>query len=69
MGKIGNYQLVMLFLGVVSIIAISGSIFLSSTNHPIPEEIKFIGGAAIAALAGILVRPPIGNEGNDGNEQ
>jgi hypothetical protein len=52
------YRTVVSTLGLVTIIAILGSIFLSATSVTIPDVLTALGSAAIGALAGLLAPSP-----------
>ena len=61
----GIYYIVVLALGIVSVAAIVGAIYLSATTPPngtvqIPDIITALGSAAIGALAGLLSPSPKG---------
>jgi hypothetical protein len=60
-----TYRIVVLSLGIVSVAAIGGAIYLSAiapaTSTPkIPDVLTALGAAAIGALAGLLAPSPTG---------
>jgi len=61
--KAGIYYLVVIFLGTVSIVAVTGAIILTAMTlgndtFKIPDVITALGSAAIGALAGLLAPSP-----------
>ncbi|CAD5983674.1 hypothetical protein [Planktothrix agardhii] len=56
-----SYRIVVCTLCLIAIISLSGGIYLSIIEKPIPESLIALGGNAIGALAGLLAPSPIRN--------
>ena len=54
-----SYRIVVCTLCLIAIISLSGGIYLSIIEKPIPEILIALGGNAIGALAGLLAPSPI----------
>ena len=54
-----SYRIVVCTLCLIAIISLSGGIYLSIIEKPIPESLIALGGNAIGALAGLLAPSPI----------
>jgi len=52
------YRMVVAALGLVVLIAISGSIYLANTQSGVPDAVISLGSAAGGALAGLLAPSP-----------
>lgn len=49
-------QMVVGFIGLSSLLIVSGVIFLAYEGRPIPEQLSTMGGATIGALGSLLAR-------------
>lgn len=52
------YRMVVGALGLVVLIAISGTIYLANTANGVPDALISLGSAAVGALAGLLAPSP-----------
>lgn len=51
---------VIIFLGTLSLLVVGGGVFLTATDHAIPDALIAIGGGAVGALSSILARTSSG---------
>jgi uncharacterized membrane protein YjjB (DUF3815 family) len=47
-------RLVIALLGLVAVLTVAGGIYLTATNHELPESLVAIGSLALGALGGLL---------------
>jgi hypothetical protein len=52
------YRFAILTLGVLAMVALGGSVFLTAIGHDAPQVTVALGSAAVGALAGLLTPPP-----------
>ncbi len=61
-------QMVVTFIGVASVLIISGIILLAYLGREVPEPLSTLGGAAIGALGTLLARTSTADRRGDGAE-
>ncbi len=52
------YRAVVIFLGLLAIIAVFGALYTTAANKTLPESVVALGSTAVGALAGLLAPSP-----------